>query len=92
MRRIEKKLFALNDQIAAAIRDEELAAEELIFHQHLHDDAQRDAAVSGSPFDREDARETGADVARFERHIEALRSTRLKLETQRDKLLDKLSG
>lgn len=90
MRRIERKLFRINDQIAELRQAEELAAEELTFHQHLHDDAARDAVVSDSPLDRADARETGEDVARFERHIERLRRTRRKLEAQRDRLLPRL--
>ncbi len=90
MRRIERRLFQLNDEIAALRRDEELAREELIFHEHLNDDAQRDAIVSDSPIDRADARETGADVARFKRHIAKIEKTRLRLEAQRDRLIDKL--
>ena len=90
MRRIERRLFQLNDEIAALRRSEELAREELIFHEHLNDDAQRDAVVSGSPIDRADARETGADVARFQRHIAKLVRTREKLEAQRDRLIEKL--
>jgi len=69
---------------------ERLAEEELIFHQHLDDDAKRDAAVSGNPMDRADARETSADVARFEEHIESLRAQRAQLEAKRDRLLDRL--
>jgi hypothetical protein len=88
--RLENRLFELNDEIAALRRDEELAREELIFHEHLNDDASRDAAVSGSPFDRADARETGLDVARFERHIATLRRTRERLEKKRDRLLRRL--
>ena len=91
MRRIEKKLFAMNDEIAALRRDERLAAEELIFHQHLHDDANRDALTSDSPLDRADARETGADVARFERHVAELAQRRERLEVERDRLLKKLT-
>jgi len=91
MRRIERRLFQINDEIAALVRDEQLAREELIYHQHLNDDAQRDAAVSGSPIDRADARETSSDVERFERHITKLQRTRAKLEAQRDRLLRKLS-
>ncbi len=91
MRRIERRLFQLNDEITALRRAEELAREELIFHEHLNDDAQRDAAVSGSPIDRADARETGADVDRFRRHIEKLGRTRAKLESRRDRLLRKLA-
>ncbi len=90
MGRIEEKLFRLNDEIAALRRDEELAREELVFHRHLNDDAARDAAVSGSPIDRADARETAGDVARMERHIGKLARSREKLEAQRDKLLRKL--
>ncbi len=91
MRRIERRLFQINDEIAALHKDEALAREELIFHEHLNDDAQRDAAVSGNPIDRADARETRSDVERFRRHIEKLRTTREKLESQRDKLIRKLS-
>jgi hypothetical protein len=90
MGRIENRLFRLNDEIAALRRDEELAREELTFHRHLNDDASRDAAVTDSPIDRADARETAGDVARFERHIEKLRTSRERLEAQRDKLLRKL--
>lgn len=90
MRRIERRIFQLNDEIAALRNDEQLAAEELTFHQHLNDDAMRDAAVSGSPLDRADARETSGDVARFERHIAKLRGSREKLETKRDRLMRKL--
>lgn len=90
MRRIERKLFALNDQIAALRRDEDLARGELDFHQHLHDDASRDAAASNHPVDRSDARETGLDVARFERHIRDLQKTRERLERQRERLLARL--
>jgi len=90
MRRIERRLFQLNDEISALRRDEQLAEEELIFHQHLNDDAARDAAVSDSPLDRADARETASDVARFELHIAKLRRSREKLESQRDRLVRKL--
>jgi hypothetical protein len=90
MRRIEKRLFQLNEEIAALRRDERLAQEELIFHRHLDDDAQRDAAVSGNPLDRADAKETAGDVARFERHLAKLERTRKKLEAQRARLLKRL--
>jgi hypothetical protein len=90
MRRRERKLFKTNDEIAALREAERLAEEELIFHQHLDDDAKRDAAVSGNPLDRADARETSADVARFEDHIRNLRAERARLEAKRDRLLDRL--
>jgi hypothetical protein len=90
MRRIERRLFRIQDEIAALERAEQLAREELSFHQHLNDDAQRDAAVSDHPIDRADARETAGDVARFERHIATLGRKRARLEEQRRKLLEKL--
>ena len=90
MKRIESRLFRINDEIAALRRAEALAAEELVYHQHLNDDTQRDAAVSGSPIDRADARETASDVARFERHLAALRGRRKKLEAKRSRLVARL--
>lgn len=90
MKRIERKLFEIGDEIAALQKAEELASEELIYHEHLNDDAQRDAAVSDRPIDRADARETAGDVARFERHLQQLRRKRAKLETRKQKLLARL--
>ncbi|MDJ0924951.1 MAG: hypothetical protein QNJ77_10340 [Acidimicrobiia bacterium] len=90
MRRIERKLFEIGDEIDALIEAERLAQEELIYHQHLNDDAQRDAAVSGNPIDRADARETAGDVERFERHVHQLQQRRSRLETKREKLLRRL--
>jgi len=91
MKRIERRLFQIIDEIGALQRAEHLAAEELNYHHHLDDDTQRDAAVSGSPIDRADARETASDVARFERYLENLRVKRARLEEKRDKLLAKLA-
>lgn len=91
MKRIERKLFQIGDEIAALQRAEELATEELNIHRHLNDDTQRDALVSGSPIDRADARETAGDVARFERHVEKLRSRRARLEAKRARLLARLA-
>ncbi|MEA2001983.1 MAG: hypothetical protein U9N84_08885 [Actinomycetota bacterium] len=92
MRRIESKLFQLSDEIRAIEQAELLASEELIYHQHLNDDAQRDAAVSDHPVDRADARETASDVARFERHLTDLQQERAKLETKRTKLIERLGN
>ncbi|MGD2052125.1 MAG: hypothetical protein PVI35_06585 [Acidimicrobiia bacterium] len=92
MRRIERRLFRLNDQIAALRRDEVLARQELEFHVHLNDDATRDALVSDAPLDRADARETAGDVARFEAHIARLEERRRRLEERRDRLLGRLGG
>ena len=64
MKRIERRLFKIGDQIGKLVEAERLAREELIYHQHLNDDAQRDALVSGSPIDRADARETALAALR----------------------------
>jgi hypothetical protein len=90
MRRIEKKLFAIGDRLATISSELHLAREELIYHRHLDDDARRDAAVSGSPIDRADARETSSDVARFEDLIARLETEREALEAHRARLLDRL--
>ncbi|MCP3974670.1 MAG: hypothetical protein GY720_09275 [bacterium] len=91
MNRTEQKLFRLGDEITALDEAIRLAREELIYHDHLNDDTQRDAAVSNSPIDRADARETQGDVARMQRHIADLEGGRDRLETKRARLLAKLS-
>jgi len=90
MKRIEKKLFQVGDEIAAIDEAIRLAREELIYHDHLNDDAQRDAAVSDSPIDRADARDTASDVGRMESHIAGLEAARDKLTMRRTTLLGKL--
>ncbi|MFV9673634.1 MAG: hypothetical protein ACNYZH_10445 [Acidimicrobiia bacterium] len=92
MGRREERIFRLNDEIRSLVRDEELAAEELIMLQHLDDDAQRDLATYDQPMDRADAKETSGDVARMEQHIEDLRDAREKLEHKRDRLLNKMNS
>jgi hypothetical protein len=92
MGRREERVFRLNDEIRSLVRDEELAAEELIMLQHLDDDAQRDAATYDQPMDRADAKETSGDVDRMAQHIENLERDRKRLERKRDRLLRKLSS
>ncbi len=90
MTRLQQRLFRLEDRILALAEEERLALEELRIHQHLRDDAVRDAAVSEAAFDREDARATEADVARFQRLLSALSRRRRKLEDRRDRLAARL--
>jgi hypothetical protein len=90
MSRRERKLFAIGDRLEAIERELALAREELTYHRHLDDDTQRDAAVTGNPIDRADARETAGDVARFESLIRKLEVERADLESQRARLLAKL--
>ena len=91
MARREERIFRINDEIAALRRDEYLAFEELIMLGHLDDDAQRDAATSGSPLDAAEARETAGDVARMQRHVADLVAARERLEQKRDQMLGDLS-
>jgi hypothetical protein len=92
MGRREERIFRLNHEIRDLMRDEDLAAEELIMLQHLDDDAQRDVATYDQPMDRADADETSSDVARMESHIAGLKSDREKLERKRDLLFKRLSS
>jgi hypothetical protein len=88
--RIARKIFRINDEIARLREEARLTEEELRIHQHLHDDALRDAAVSDHPFDREDERETRGDVERFRRTLEHLDERIARLEVKRDRLADRL--
>jgi hypothetical protein len=87
---VQRRLFRLNETLARLAEEERLAAAELEIHRHLDDDARRDAAVSGNPIDREDARDTAADVARFRRLVAGLQEKRRRLEAKRDRLLARL--
>ena len=91
MARREERIFRINDEIAALRRDEHLAFEEQIMLGHLDDDAQRDAATSGSLLDAAEARETAGDVARMQRHVADLRAARERLEQKRDQMLGDLT-
>ena len=87
---LHRRLFRLNERLEHLAEDERLAAAELEVHRHLDDDARRDAAVSGNPIDREDARDTAADVARFGHLLADLQEKRRRLEAKRERLLARL--
>ena len=89
-KRTAERIFKINDEIARLREEARLTEEELRIHEHLHDDASRDAAVFDHPFDREDARETASDVARFERNLADIERRIGKLEEKRNKLAEKL--
>ena len=90
MGRLERRILKLNEEITSQRRELELVTEELRYHSHINDDAQRDAAVSDSPFDRADARATSSDVARFERSKTSILERITKLESKRDALVERL--
>ncbi|HUG75391.1 MAG TPA: hypothetical protein VMM81_06945 [Acidimicrobiia bacterium] len=89
MKRIERRILAIADQIAALDEQLRLTREELVIHQHLDDDARRDAAVGG-PIEREDARITGADVARFQAVADRLERELARLQEKHATLLSRL--
>ena len=90
MSRIARKVFSINDELAALAEEERLVREELTYHQHLHDDAVRDAALSGNRVDREEAGLVGADVKRFERRLDEIATRRSRLEDRRNRLLEQM--
>ncbi|MBK5266272.1 MAG: hypothetical protein JJE47_02465 [Acidimicrobiia bacterium] len=89
MRRVERKIMKLNDQIALLREDLRLLSEELNYHQHLDDDAQRDAAF-GDAEDRALAYETKNDRLRFERLVREVGESIANAEIRRSRLLDRL--
>jgi hypothetical protein len=80
----------INDELQQLRREEELAEGELGMHRHLADDAERDAAVTGSPGERTEARQAQKDVSRLQGALLAARTRREKLEAKRDRLLDQM--
>lgn len=92
MRRTERRLFTLNDEIARLAAELRQARAELDNHRSLADDAARDAAVYDTPFDREDLRDTTADVARFERVVAHFEAALASATAKREALLSRLDG
>jgi predicted component of type VI protein secretion system len=90
VRRTERRLFKLNEDLARLRREEELTLGELTMHAHLHDDDIRDAVVSDAPGDRADARQSAKDVDRLQGALESVRSRIGRVKRQRADLLAKL--
>lgn len=91
VKRVQRRLFRINDQIKAIEEELRSTKAELEYHRSINDDAQRDAAV-GNYIDREEAGATAADVRRFEKSIANLEQRLHKLEYKRDRLMLKLPG
>jgi chromosome segregation ATPase len=87
--RTTRKLFALSDKLTLLRAERAQVEAELNMHEHINDDAQRDAAM-GNAADRAEAYETAADVSRFRRHLARLEAKETKLEARRRRLLGKL--
>lgn len=90
MGRVEKKLFAIADQLRTLERERELVAAELASHRLIDDDAQRDAVVYGGNVDRLEASATAADVRRFQKRLNEIAVRHQRLEARRARLLAKL--
>lgn len=88
--RIERRIMRLNDQLRALDAEEHLVREELSYHRHINDDAQRDAAI-GDADDRAFALQSGRDVERFEKALRGIADRRAKIDSKRQTLLAKLS-
>jgi hypothetical protein len=86
LKRIHRRIFRLNDKISKLEAEIANAEAELEFHRSIDDDAQRDAVI-GNYIDREEAKSTSADVRRFEKTIDQLRSKHADLVTKRDHLI-----
>jgi hypothetical protein len=92
VKRVERRLLKIADELEALAQEEALVAGELEMHRHLDDDAQRDAAVHDTPGDRAEAYETRKDVARFRRTLERISERRARLEQEREALVRRLEG
>ena len=89
VKRLHKRLFRINEQLARLGEEITQVSAELDYHRSINDDAQRDAAI-GNYIDREEAGLTAADVRRFERTLTTFNARREKLVTKRDRLLKTL--
>jgi predicted component of type VI protein secretion system len=87
VRRTERRLFKLNEELTRLRREEELTRGELEMHSHLFDDFERDAVVSDAPSDRADARQSSKDVDRLQGALESVRVKIERTEHRRAELL-----
>ncbi|HUO46712.1 MAG TPA: hypothetical protein VM470_07760 [Acidimicrobiia bacterium] len=84
MRRIERKLFRLGDQLKRLAEERRVVEAELEALRHIDDDAQRDAVLG---LERLEATATRNDVNRFERALTDLDERIANLESRRRRLL-----
>lgn len=86
-----ERIAGINFQIADLDIQIDLVGAERSMLQHIDDDAQRDAAVSGSYDDRAEAKRTGEDVVRMDKQMARMERTRAKLVASR-RLIRKLTA
>jgi hypothetical protein len=90
MGRTERKLFLIGDELAALDEERRQVEAELEFHRHLQDDAERDAIVSGSEFERHAVGAGAMMIRRFVRRLDEIDRRRAKLNGMRTRLLERL--
>ena len=91
MRRIERRLLRIGDELERLRREEQLVEGELNMHRHLADDAARDVAVYEG-LDRAESRMANKDVAGLERALERTRRQLRRVESKREDLLRRLDA
>jgi hypothetical protein len=89
MKRVHRRIFRLNEQIAQVEEEARQVQAELEMHRSIDEDAQRDAAV-GNYIDREEAGLTASDVRSFERILSMIEERLERLVRKRDRLLARL--
>ena len=87
MKRIERRIFQLNDQLTSLASEQAAVEAELSALRLIDEDAQRDAAFG---YDRLEATSTRGDVRRVERALEAIARRRSDLADRRQRLIDRL--
>jgi len=89
MRRLEKKLLKVLDELESLTTQRHLVEAELEAHRHIDDDAQRDAAMG---IDRLEALSTRSEVARFNRLLHDIVTRQGHLEATKAQLIARLRG
>lgn len=89
LKRVHRRLFRINEQIAKIDKEARQVRAELEMHRSIDEDAQRDAAI-GNHIDREEAGLTASDVRSFERILAMIEERRARLVRKRDSLLARL--
>ena len=89
MRRVEKKLFRITDEIRSLQTEEDRLTAELEEHRTRHHEARLDA-IDGHADDRAYFKDIESDLGRFEKALAKVRNRRASLEEERVRLLAKL--
>lgn len=89
VKRVEKKLLKVLDELEGLSAQRGLIEAELEAHRHINDDAQRDAAMG---IDRLEALSTRAEVTRFKRLLLDIVMRQGYLEETKNRLMSQMRG